>query len=222
MISTALFARIREPVPSQVPPSQAMASVRAGLAAARGFMGFVVGAFIFNMALQIAAPFFNVYLVKELGANTATVGFLAAVSSFTALIGYQVFSRLVDKKGPRWVMLLTGFIIPVLPLAWILVTAPWQVALINTLGGFIWAGYNQASFTVLLRLTPDRHRPRLTALYQTAVFSSAVIGPLLGGFLADAVSFQLIFAVSGIGRIVGMLVVLLFTARPLRRGKDEV
>ena len=57
-----------------------------------------------------------------------------------------MFGRLLDKKGALWVMLVCGFTIPVLPLGWIFITAPWQVGIINTLGGFIWAGYNLANF----------------------------------------------------------------------------
>jgi MFS family permease len=217
MLATLAFQRIREPGPSGAPPAPEAAGARIALAAsAPGFLGFVGAMLVFNLALQVAAPFFNVYLVRELGASTATVGLLTSVSSLMSLVGYQVFSRLVDRKGPLWVLVVSGFIIPVLPLLWILVRQPYQVAFINTLGGFIWAGFNLANFALLLTLTPEAGRPRLVALYQTAVFSSAVIGPILGGFLADAASFQVIFAVSGIGRLIGMGLLVVLTVRPLR------
>jgi MFS family permease len=70
---------------------------------------------------------------------------------------------------------------------------------------------------LLLILTPDEQRPRAVALYQTAVFFSAVVGPLLGGYLADAVSFKLLFGLSGIGRLLGMIIFLGFTVVPYRR-----
>jgi MFS family permease len=73
---------------------------------------------------------------------------------------------------------------------------------------------------ILVQLSPDEQRPRAVALYQTAVFGSAVLGPLIGGFLADVVSFQFIFGVSGVGRIAGMGLFLWLAARPaLRSGK---
>ncbi|MBE2224934.1 MAG: MFS transporter, partial [Anaerolineae bacterium] len=143
-------------------------------------------------------------------------------SSLTALFGQRVFGRLLDTRGSIWVMLVCGFTIPVLPLAWMFITAPWQVGLINTLGGFIWAGYNLATFNLLLILTPDEQRPRAVALYQTAVFSSAVVGPLLGGYLADAVNFQLIFGLSAIGRLIGMFLFVGFTVHPYRRAEGLV
>lgn len=125
-----------------------------------------------------------------------------------ALFGQRMFGRLLDQKGAFWVQTVTGLLIPGLPLAWVFITAPWQVSFINVFGGLLWAGYNLSNFNLLLRWTPEEQRPRAVALFQTAVFSSAVLGPLLGGYLADAISFKLIFALSGGGRLLGMLILL--------------
>ncbi|MCA9970563.1 MAG: MFS transporter, partial [Anaerolineales bacterium] len=218
VVSTLSYQRIDEP-----PPTAAAAQphqpgdTRRMLRQAPWFAGLIVSSFVWNMALQIAGPFFNVYLVNELAATTTTVGLLAAVSSLTALAGQRLFGRMMDRRSAFWVMQLSGFLIPLAPFAWMFVTAPWQVGLINTFAGFLWAGYNLASFSLLLTLTPDAQRPRAVALYQTAVFASAVLGPILGGYLADAVSYRLIFGLSGAGRLLGMLLFVWLTVRPYRR-----
>jgi MFS family permease len=90
------------------------------------------------------------------------------------------------------------------------------VGIINTFSGFLWAGYNLASFNLLLELTPDEQRPQAVALFQTAVFGSAVVGPILGGFLADAIGFRYIFGISSAGRLVGTTLFILFALRPIR------
>ena len=217
-ISTLSFQRISEPplTARQNPPHQ-KGDTRRMLRQNRPFLGLVVSAFVWGMALQVAAPFFNVYLVREFDAGAGTIGALAAVSSFMALVGQWVFGRLLDRKGALWVQMVCGFTIPVLPLAWMFITAPWQVGLINTLGGFIWAGYNLSNFSLLLDLTPEQGRARAVAFYQTVAFTSAVLGPLLGGYLADAISFQLIFGLSAVGRVVGMVLFLLVTVRLARQ-----
>jgi dipeptide/tripeptide permease len=38
-----------------------------------------------------------------------------------------------------------------------------------------------------------------------------MLGPLLGGYLADLFSFHLIFGLSGVGRLVGVITFLWFT-----------
>ena len=52
------------------------------------------------------------------------------------------------------------------------------------------------------------------ALYQTVVFASAVVGPLLGGWLADTLGFRVIFGASGTGRLLGILLFVWLAVRP--------
>jgi MFS family permease len=55
------------------------------------------------------------------------------------------------------------------------------------------------------------------ALYQTVVFTSAVLGPLLGGWLADTVGFKPVFALSGAGRLLAMGLFVWLAVWPARR-----
>jgi MFS family permease len=222
MVSTFSYSRIEEPVRGvRTAVKHQRGDLWQTLRQSPGFTGLIASAFVWNLALQIAAPFFNVFLVNEFQASTTAIGLLISVSSLMALLGQQVFGRLLDTKGTFWVMLVCGFIIPVLPLGWVFITAPWQVGIINTLGGFVWAGYNLANFNMLLLLTPNQDRPRAVALYQTAVFVSAFIGPLIGGYLADTVSYRLLFGLSFAGRLSAMVIFYMFVIRrvfPTRRG----
>ena len=218
MISTVSFGRIPEPpLPAAAAQKHHPGDLRRAMGKSPGFLGFVVSAFIWNLALQVAGPFFNVYMVSQLHASLATVGLLAGVSSLFALAGQRLFGRMLDYKGSLWVQAITGLLIPALPLGWLFVTSPWQVGIINVFSGVLWAGYNLSNFNLLLELSPPEQRPRAVALYQTVVFASAVLGPLLGGYLADAAGFKLIFALSGVGRILGMVVFLWLTVRPVLR-----
>jgi MFS family permease len=212
------FSRIDESaVPAQTVGKRVPGQLRRALSGTPGYLGFVVSAFVWNFALQLAAPFFNVYLVTDLGANSATVGLVTSVSSFTALGGQLLFGKWMDRKGAVWLSIVTGIPIGILPILWVTYTDPWQVAVNNVFGGFLWAGYNLANFNLILQLTPNEGRARAVALYQTAVFVAAVVGPLVGGYLADNVSFHLIFILSGLGRFLGVGMFVWLTAWPLRK-----
>jgi MFS family permease len=218
MLSSASFWRIPEPpLTAAEQQHQAGGDLRRAMASSPGFLGLVVSGFIWNFGLQLAGPFFNVYLVSQLQASLAAVGLLTGISSLFALVGQRIFGRLLDYKGSLWVQTITGLLIPALPTAWMFVTDPWQVGIINAFSGVLWAGYNLSNFNLLLELSPPEQRPRAVALYQTVVFVSAVVGPLLGGHLADAFGFKLIFGLSGAGRLVGMMVLLLMVTRPVLR-----
>ncbi|MCW5881346.1 MAG: MFS transporter, partial [Anaerolineae bacterium] len=82
---------------------------------------------------------------------------------------------------------------------------------------FVWAGYTLAQFNLLLSMTPDRGRERYVALYQTAVFFAAFLGPLIGASLVNQMGYRLMFVLSAIGRLVATaLFIQLMTRRPRR------
>jgi MFS family permease len=213
-LSTLSFGSIPDAAVSEATSPRPTGFPLRELLSDKRFLGFVASALVWNTALQVSAPFFNVYLVSGLGSNAATVGVLTAVSSVFTLFGQLAFSPVTDKKGDTFVLVLTGMLIPLLPFSWMIVTAPEQVALINAASGLLWAGYNLANFNILLKITPDAHRPEATAIYQTIVIASAAIGPIIGGAIADARGYKAVFAVSGVGRYVGMILFVILVLGP--------
>lgn len=195
----------------EAPPSQGPVIVRGKrlplmqrLRLRPNFTLFCVHAAVWNFSLQISAPFFNVFLVQVLGASTLVVGLLATVATLSSLPGQQVWGRVADRVGPRRALLWSGLLIPLAPWAWMLVGEPWQVSFINLFSGFLWAGFNIATFNFLLAATPELRRPRYVALFNTVVGLSNAAGAALGGWIADAVSYQAIFFLSGVGRAIGL------------------
>jgi len=222
MVSTLQFSRIREPHSSRhVEQARQTGSLRDALKSSPGYLGFVVSGLVWNFALQISAPFFNIYLVTQLGANVGIVGIFTSISSFAALGGQLIFGKVLDRRGAVFLQLVTGFPIALLPVMWVFYTEPWQVGVNNLFGGFLWAGFNLANFNLLLQVTPHVGRARAVALYQTGVFASAFLGPLVGGYLADTVSFQAIFLLSGVGRALGMVLFLGLIWLPMHRLKQR-
>jgi MFS family permease len=214
MLSTLSFSRIPDASVSEATATRPRGFPLRALLSDRRFVGFVLSAFVWNTALQVSAPFFNVYLVSALGASAAMVGILTGVSSVSTLVGQLAFGRITDRRGDVFVQVLTGLLVPFLPISWILVSSPGQVVFINMASGLLWAGYNLATFNILLKITPDDRRPEATALYQTLVTASAVLGPLIGGALADTIGYKAVFVASGAGRFLGTLLFIALVVRP--------
>ncbi len=207
VISTYSFARIHEP-PLTTPPKtghNARGSLFRHLRAYPGFVAFCGTATLWNFSLNIAGPFFTVYLVEGLGAAASMVGLLSVVSGLAALPGQRLFGILADRWGPRRVQLLAGLLIPILPLCWLLVRSPWHVVPIDMAGGFLWAGYNLAAFNFLLTLMPEERRARFSALHQVLVTVAQAGGAALGGVVAETWGYKTIFVISGIGRLLAAL-----------------
>jgi MFS family permease len=203
MGSTFSYARIPEPQPAPVAAVKSQGPGR--LLDDRNFLFFCGTALLWNFALYGASPFFNVYLVENLGGSELWVGILAAVMGILGLAGLSYFGPIIDRRGAKWAMVIGGLGIPFLPWAWIFVQAPWQVIPINVAGGFLWAAYNLGALNLLLAISPDKKRPTYAAAYQSSVYLSAFLGPLTGGFLAQAYGYRLLFGLSGVGRLLSTL-----------------
>ena len=211
-VSAYFYARI--PEPPYVRPDHAAdegggaSGMLSDVLSDRNFLLCLASVGVWNGALQVAGPFFNVYLVEKLDASTLWVGILAAIPSLTGLFGLRYFGTLMDRAGTRPVLMVTGLLIPVLPLAWMVVSAPWQVILINTLGGILWAGYYLANSNVVMVMATPSKRARYTAAFQTMTFAASFVAPLAGGWLIGIVGFRLIFLLSAVGRLAGTALLL--------------
>ena len=102
-------------------------------------------------------------------------------------------------------MVISSLLIPTTPVAWAFVTAPWQVILINLVGGGLWAAFNLASFNYLLTQMPDETRPRLSAVYQVVQLASLAAGAALGGQLVAHWGYAAVFLISASGRVIAGL-----------------
>jgi MFS family permease len=206
MVATVFFWKIPDPTFHRPDEEFRLRGLLRAITEVRMFPVFLVSGFVWNLGTQIAGPFFTVCMVQSLHATAYDVGMAAGISALCALAGQYVFGRVVDRRGSVAVQLLTGFIIPVLPLPWIWATRPWHASIMMGLGGFFWAGYNLANFNLVLQLTPERSRARAVAAYQSVVYLSAVIGPIIGGLVVDAAGFAPVFVITAVGRLAGAVV----------------
>jgi MFS family permease len=182
--------------------------------AKRNYWTFCATSVCWTLSVQLAAPFFSVYLVETLGATAGIVGTLAAVQNLVALPGQVLYGRWLDRRGVKWTFRLSGLLIPLLPWMWLLATGPWGILPVRIGTGFLYAGYNLANFNMLLLVTPRIHRTRHIALYRTIVQSAAAVAPLLGGLVVDRFGFAPVFVLSGFGRLISMLLLLRFVREP--------
>lgn len=201
--STWYFSRLQEPKENRNQTALQNYKFRglvSTLQTDKNFLTFWIYTAIWTFSLNIAGPFFNVFLVRDLKTTASLIGIIAVVGKIAALPSQRIFGLLADRWGPRKLMWLTTIMIPLLPISWYFVQASWQAIPINIVGGVLWAGYNLASFNMLLEIAPADQRARYSALYQIAITISTAAGAALGGVIAETWGIRLAFLASGIGR----------------------
>ncbi|MBN1877837.1 MAG: MFS transporter [Anaerolineae bacterium] len=173
------------------------------------FLRFTLFSMVFNFAWQIGGPYFGVYQVQVLGATPKIVGILSMASALTRMIGQQVWGRVIDKQGSRWTLIVCLLIIPVLPFFWFPMTNAWHVLFVTIPSGFLWAGHELANFNLQLELSTSKSRTQAIASYTTLIGLANILGPLVGGQIIEMLSYKWDFAISGIGRLIGALLLLM-------------
>ncbi len=172
----------------------------------RNLLWLVATTGLFQLSVMIAGPFFSIYLVKHLGASTAWVGITYAAMPLAGIISQPILGRLNDRYGPKWLLVVSGLLLPIAPWLWMAATAPWHIILINVIAGVLWAANLLATFNIVLQIAPADKRPSYMGWQQSGIFFASFLGPLIGGFLIAAIGFRLVFFFSGAGRLVATLV----------------
>lgn len=223
LAATCAYARIPLPRAQGGPAHRPRLSPGEMLAALRrepAFLRLCLTTMVLNLGVQLAAPYFNVYMVRDMGLTAGFIGLTTTVSTAFDLVGQRFFGPFVDRHGLRRTMALTSPVIACLPFAWLFVRQGWQIFPINVAGGFAWAGYNLAVFNYLLASSPDDQRPLYSAVYNTLNGLTTVVGPLLGGVLFAAWGFSACLVASFVGRGLGaVLIILLLGEAGLRAAR---
>jgi MFS family permease len=141
---------------------------------------------------------------------------------FTIIIGGAVLSSMISNRfwtnftlsqGSRKVLFISSFIIPFIPLFW-LISVDWKVLLlIELVSGVAWAGFNIASSTFVFEAVNPKQKIKFLAYNNVLAGIGAFIGTMIGMFITFfdlkflGSVFFMIFLVSSILRL---LVALFF------------
>lgn len=211
MVATLAYARIPEP-PRAAPPKvgKAVTPKPHRVLADPVFRNFVLGTFVLQFGAQITGPFFNVYLIDELGGANIVIGMVAVVASVTGLASQFICGELMAQRGAVWMARVSLLTQPAVPLIWLMVSSPWLGLVPNILGGFIWAGFNLANFQQQLEVAPEEDREEYIAVFHLCMFGATLVAPFVGGILVDSLGYRPTFLVSAVVRVAA-LAIFLFT-----------
>ncbi|PIQ96461.1 MAG: MFS transporter [Nitrospinae bacterium CG11_big_fil_rev_8_21_14_0_20_56_8] len=144
-----------------------------------------------NFAVNLAAPFFTVYLLKRLGLPVFLVVALGVLSQMVNLVFYRVWGGFADRFGNKAVLAVSGSLYAVTVLFWTFTTFPQKhfltiplLFLIHALLGISSAGVTLASGNIGLKLAPQGQATPYLAALNFVNSLSAGLAPLLGGVFA--------------------------------------
>ena len=170
------------------------------------FKVLTLATFIDMLGSFLLFPFYSLYITSRFGVGMIEVGYLLSINSVGNILGSVIGGALADKYGRR-AMILIGLIISgigsiILGLVDNLYTFYLLAAILGLIGNF----GGPARQAMVADLLPKEKQAEGFGILRIAFNLSAVIGPLLGGFLATR-SFMLLFILDAASSIITAVIV---------------
>ncbi|WP_379353957.1 MULTISPECIES: MFS transporter [unclassified Paenibacillus] len=176
--------------------------------------------FSFQIVLNMTRPIITLYS-SDLGASTLEIGYLTAAYAILPLLFSIHAGRFADKVGDR-IPVLTGFIGCMIGMIFpLLFGTIWSIYVSQVIIGISHVLIVISLQSVMgLSATPEK-RDYYFSMFSTAVSAGAVVGPVAGGYLAEHLSYESVFAVS-LAVCVAAFFVALQLRSPIRaKGKTD-
>lgn len=190
------------------------------------FRRLITFALFWSFAVNFAAPFYIVYMLKDLSMSYTLIGSLTVLSAIADFTGMGIWGHYSDQMGNRPIMIITASIAAVIPFFWIFTTPnPLSIylfiPLLHMLGGFVVSGYNLTSINLIFRSAPAERNSIYFAFWASSNGIMAGFGALAGGYAATNITlplpifeidpgsvFKVIFLISSAMRIVSLVFLL--------------
>lgn len=173
----------------------------------RNFRRLILFLSSWNFAVNLAAPFFTVYMLKTLGYDMTVIIALTIISQLSNLAALGIWGTLIDRFSNKAVLGISAPLFLVCILAWTFTGLPWAqpmmlylLGAIHMLMGLSTAGVALASGNIAMKLSPEGEATAYLAANSVVTSTCAAAAPILGGLGADFfASHQLTLALTWAG-----------------------
>jgi MFS family permease len=149
------------------------------------FLKFVVFSGSLTFATYLAAPFFAVFMLRDLQLSYVTYMALQVCSSLAALIALPLWGRHADLVGNVRVLRLSAFFAALTPIFWLFSRNPVYLMLVQMFAGFSWSGVTLSTGNFIYDAVTPQKRVRCIAYFNVINGLALFLGSSVGGFLAS-------------------------------------
>ena len=162
-------------------------------------------AFIIALGFGLVAPALPQY-ARSFGVGVAAASAIVSSFALMRLLFAPVSGRLVQRLGERS-LYLTGLLIVALSTgACAFAQSYWQLIVLRSLGGIGSTMFTVSSLGLVIRLSPNGQRGRVSGLWSTSFLIGSLMGPLLGGALTG-LGLRAPFAIYAVALLAASVVV---------------
>ncbi|WP_237930005.1 multidrug efflux MFS transporter [Buttiauxella sp. S19-1] len=186
------------------------------------------GCFFTGLAISQILPFLPLY-VEQLGVTSHQAlsmwsGLTFSVTFLVSAIVSPMWGSLADRKGRKLMLLRASLGMAVAILLQAFATNVWQLFILRAIMGLT-SGYIPNAMALVASQVPRERSGWALSTLSTAQISGVIVGPLLGGYMADTLGLRMVFYVTAALLMVSFLVTLFLIkegARPVISKSDRL
>jgi len=144
-----------------------------------------------------------IYISKELNASEMVVGSLFTTGALTGAIVSIAVGKISDLIGRKSMIILSQIFFGLVMLLYSIISYYVFAYPIHVLEGFAWATLGVSAPAYIADVS--ERRGESLGVYNTVVHVGWVIGPILGGFLAEFFGFRLMLRIAFVMIILGLI-----------------
>ncbi|MCZ8515560.1 MFS transporter [Paenibacillus filicis] len=170
-----------------------------------------VGCFVTSASFSMVVPFLPLFLI-HIGVTTHTElwsGLLFSSAFLAGAISSPFWGAMGDKYGRKPMIVRAGFVLVVIYLLTSLVTNPYELLALRLLQGLL-SGFIPGSIALVGTNTPEQKVGYALSMMSTSTATGSIVGPLLGGVIANVFDNRVAFASAGVFVLFSTLLVLLW------------
>ncbi|MCH7321448.1 MFS transporter [Solibacillus sp. MA9] len=156
------------------------------------------GTIFVRTASFMAIPFLALYLHNELEASPLIIGITIGMAPLFSTFGGLIGGYLTDRFGRKSVIITTVFVWSLTFTGFAFAPSAIFFVVLNALNGLCRSFFEPGTQALMIDFTENEKKRRLFSVRYTAINIAAVIGPLLGVWIADFSSPAIPFAITGI------------------------
>ncbi|NIY48330.1 multidrug efflux MFS transporter [Cedecea colo] len=170
------------------------------------------GCFFTGLAISQILPFLPLY-VEQLGVTSHRAlsmwsGLTFSVTFLVSAIVSPMWGSLADRKGRKLMLLRASLGMAVAILLQAFATNVWQLFILRAIMGLT-SGYIPNAMALVAAQVPRERSGWALSTLSTAQISGVIVGPLLGGYMADHLGLRMVFFVTAALLMVSFTVTLL-------------
>ena len=188
-------------VPQPNPEKLSIRKLKEQIPEFNSIVALCVASFIYAICIMSLQPVISVYIKGIVPSDTENLAFIAgavfSAMGIAQLMSSSPLGKLVDKIGPRKVLVVSLIYVGILNIPQAYVSDVYQLAIIRFLQGFGLGGMLTALNTYLSSKTPREFTGQVFSYNQSCLFFGYFLGSVGGASLMAWLGFTTLFWVSG-------------------------